>query len=263
MNLAKNSWLRWTAWFLLATAFAVACMFLSRWQFERREEAVEKIERVYFNYDQPEIAISSIPIGASVSDFEWRPVELVGSYLPEQTLLVRNRAVAGQPGFIQLVPFQTTAGPTYLIERGWIAADSNLEPSSDFIPNSKEKRLIGRVRLGEVSANRDSPEGQVTSINLLELNAMLPANLTEAFYLRLVQENPVESSTPQPLAKPALDEGNHLSYAVQWILFALMAFFALFWAIRQEKRFAAGVEPKNSNRKLSDAEIEDELLDRS
>jgi hypothetical protein len=42
---------------------------------------------------------------------------------------------------------------------------------------------------------------------------------------------------PKLLSRPQLTEGNHLSYALQWIVFALMAFMALVWAVRQEIRF--------------------------
>jgi hypothetical protein len=64
-----------------------------------------------------------------------------------------------------------------------------------------------------------------------------------------------------------LDEGNHLSYAVQWILFALMGFYALFWAIRQEREYRRlerdpTYVPKSlRNRKVTDGDIEDRLLD--
>jgi cytochrome oxidase assembly protein ShyY1 len=85
--------------------------------------------------------------------------------------------------------------------------------------------------------------------------------------LRLISESPGEQGSPQPLRKPTLDEGNHLSYAVQWILFALMGFFALFWAIRQEREYSRMEKdpsyiPRSArNRKKTDADVEDELLD--
>ena len=66
------------------------------------------------------------------------------------------------------------------------------------------------------------------------------------------------------LGEPDLTEGNHLSYALQWLAFALMAFGAVFWNISQDRRRRAGL----SARKLKmltqdkDGEIEDELLDR-
>jgi len=58
-----------------------------------------------------------------------------------------------------------------------------------------------------------------------------------------------------------------LSYAVQWILFALMGFFALFWAIRQEQEYRRIEKDPDyvpraiRNRKRTDGDVEDELLD--
>jgi cytochrome oxidase assembly protein ShyY1 len=47
---------------------------------------------------------------------------------------------------------------------------------------------------------------------------------------------PAENEAPIPQPKPSLDEGNHLSYALQWLLFGLMAFAAFVWAYRNDKR---------------------------
>ncbi|MCX6478149.1 MAG: SURF1 family protein, partial [Micrococcales bacterium] len=118
-----------------------------------------------------------------------------------------------------------------------------------------------------LTPNRDSPDGFATSIHLESLETTLGTTLEQQFYLRLISELPGEASSPQPLSKPTLDEGNHLSYAVQWILFDLMGFFALFWAIRQEQEYRriekdpTYVPRSRRNRKRSDGDIEDELLD--
>ena len=196
-------------------------------------------------------------------------MNLVGQYLPDETLLVRNRAVAGQPGFVQLIPFRLISGELILIERGWIQADSNLDPAASFLPASNEKQLIARLRLGELGPNRNSPAGQLTSINLPEIEEKLGQELETNFYLRLDSEIVPESSNPQPLSKPVLDEGNHLSYAVQWIIFAIMGFFALFWAIRQEQEYRRmerdpDYVPRAARKRANvDSAVEDEILDRA
>jgi cytochrome oxidase assembly protein ShyY1 len=134
-------------------------------------------------------------------------------------------------------------------------------------PSDQSKVLVARVRLSELTPNRDSPDGFATSIHLESLETTLGTTLEQQFYLRLISELPGEASSPQPLNKPTLDEGNHLSYAVQWILFALMGFFALFWAIRQEQEYRriekdpTYVPRSQRNRKRTDGDIEDELLD--
>ena len=55
-------------------------------------------------------------------------------------------------------------------------------------------------------------------------------------YGRIVTEDPSYQLAPTPMPMPSLNEGNHLSYALQWILFGLMAFGALIWAYRNDKR---------------------------
>jgi len=265
----SRSWLRWLSWFLFASLFAAACVGLASWQFDRRDQAVSKIQRMVDNYDKSAIEFDSIS-GLSLQDvtlFEWTPVELTGRYLTDQELFVRNRPIAGQPGFIQLVPFQLVSGETVIIERGWIPADSELAPATSMTPSEGAKTLVARVRLSELTSNRESPDGFATSIHLESLEAMLGTELEKEFYLRVISETPNEASSPQPLSKPTLDEGNHLSYAVQWILFALMGFFALFWAIRQEQEYRridkdpTYVPRSQRNRKRTDGDIEDELLD--
>lgn len=264
-----KAWLRWTAWFLLASAFAASCFALANWQFERREQAVSKIQRMVDNYESESIlfdAIADLSL-EDVTSFEWTPVQLQGRYLIDQELLVRNRPIAGQPGFLQIVPFETSGGQIVIVERGWIPADSDLAPVTLMTPSDQAKALNARVRLSELTPNRDSPEGFATSIHLESLQEKLGSEIEQQFYLRLISESPGEAGTPQPLRKPTLDEGNHLSYAVQWILFALMGFFALFWAIRQEREYRrlekdpTYIPRSQRNRKRTDGDVEDELLD--
>ena len=271
MKKTVKPWIRWTGWFLVACTFAAACVGLASWQIERRSEAVSKIERVASNYDLEKVSFEEVSSlsGDVVVAYEWRKVELSGNYLVDDTLLVRNRAIAGQPGFVQLVPFLLETGEIVVVERGWIAADSDLNPSKSFLPSDSLKTLVARMRLGETVPNRESPIGQVTSINLPAIEEFFSFAIEKDFYVRMVTESQLESSYPQPLSRPVLDEGNHLSYAVQWLIFAVMGFFALFWAIRQEREFRRMEKdptyvPRSLKRKANaDSSVEDEILDRN
>jgi cytochrome oxidase assembly protein ShyY1 len=270
MSFLATSWKRWLAWFLLAALFATACVFLAIWQLERRDELVSKIQRMVSNYDSVVIDYSQIASlgGSEVVAYEWHPIALSGSYQIDDQLLVRNRPIAGQPGFLQLVPFRLLTGELVLIERGWIPADSSLAPSATFSPGADQRTITARLRLSELTPNRQSPAGQVTSINLQDIQKLLALDLETDFYLRLISEPDSERAIPQPLGKPLLDEGNHLSYAVQWIVFALMGFYALYWAIRQEGEYRKmesdpNYVPRKRKKKRSevDSETEDSLLD--
>jgi cytochrome oxidase assembly protein ShyY1 len=115
----------------------------------------------------------------------------------------------------------------------------------------------------------------VATIELPLIAEMLDAPVYTGAYGIMKSESP-EASEPPPAAaqRPLLDEGPHLSYAFQWILFALMGFVGLGWAIRNEWRIRnaddpkeiarnEGLKAKKALRRPSDAEIEDELMDHS
>ena len=232
-----QSWKRWLVWLLLVSFFSLACIFLSQWQFNRRAEALAKIESISNNYDQSPVAISALATENDFSsDYEWRPVKLKGSFLADNAVLVRNRPYNGASGFLQVIPFQLASGEIVAIETGWLPTGSDNDvPDVIPLPSSGSRELIARVRAAEPTLNRDAPEGQIATINIDALikKENLQGEVYRSVYARIA-DSYNNAEFPKVLAKPELTEGNHLSYALQWILFALMSFAALWWAIQQE-----------------------------
>ncbi len=265
-----ESWKRWLAWLVAVSVFAVGCVFLSDWQFDRRQEAVKKIELVSANYDQSPVELADIvKDGQFDPAHEWRQVLLEGRFIPEKAVLVRNRPYNGQPGFLQVVPFETSAGVLVAIETGWLPTGSK-QDSPDIVPlpSSEPQQIIARLRPTEPTLNRNAPAGQLGTLNVEALVSKvdLQGQVLTSAYLRLATTYDSTQPWPKVLAKPELTEGNHLSYALQWILFALMAFTALIWGIRQEVRFKRMATDENykpkTRKKLGDADkaAEDALL---
>lgn len=258
---------RWAPWLALVVLFAIATSLLSWWQFTRREERVELINQVIKNYDQVPMEIEDLnfTIIDGRSPQEWLPVEVSGTYLPEQSVLVRNRPLAGQAGFLQLVPMVLEDGRVLFIERGWLVASSELtKPESNPLPTNTSHDLVVRVRAGEPSLGREQAE-TLASIDLEEASQRLDtdAPIITEFYGRLVSESPPYTSAPIPMPKPSLNEGNHLSYAIQWVLFGIMAFIAFVWAYRNDRRLMAeaqGLVAKRQ-RKLKQADKDAEFED--
>jgi len=256
-----NSFARWSGWFALVLVFATATVFLSSWQFDRREEKVDQIELVQNNYNAPVQTLDQVVQNGDLpAENEWKRVELEGRYLTDHVYLVRNRPLNGQPGFLQLVPFQSNSGQIVAIERGWMPT-GNMQDSPDFIPRveSEQKTVIVRLRHNEPEVNRSAPEGQIENINLPRFAEITGLAVEQNFYGRLASEIPASSEYATPMPMPRMDEGNHLSYALQWILFGVMAFIAFGWALRQELRYRAG--KVKEKKKDFDSNVEDQLLD--
>jgi cytochrome oxidase assembly protein ShyY1 len=254
---------KWINWVALVLVFAVACGFLSNWQFNRREQKLASIQLVQNNYSSNPVALEDLLIGGSfqLPKDTWRQVKVSGHYLPEKFQLVRNRPNDGQPGFEQLVPFVTDKGQTIFVSRGWIPTGQTHDyPDEVALPSNEETSIIARVLASEPKLNRTAPIGQLASINL-EL-ARVATDLPDAIssgYLRLASEEPMVGKKLVPMPSPSTEEGNNLSYAIQWILFALMAAGALIWRIKKDAELARGeVRPKKLRRSDLDAQFEDE-----
>lgn len=218
------------------------------------------------NYDATPVDIDEV---AKINSFDeinqWRPVKLEGHYLVGNSVLVRNRPLDGQPGFLELVPFQLKDGRLIAIERGWIPSENNyLAPAHYPLPSDQEQVVIARVRPAEPTLDRSAPAGQLATINISALVRAegIKDRIFSKVYARVASESVPVAVNPKPLAKPELDEGNHLSYALQWIMFALMAIAALYWGIKKEREALTGRRNSKSKRKgigQVDAEIEDSL----
>jgi len=267
--LTQSTLRRWGPWLALVVLFSIGTSLLSWWQFSRREERVQKINTVIANYDK--FAVPYSELEWDFSEFgepinEWRPVTVSGKYLTDEAVLVRNRPLSGQGGFLQLVPLLLDDGQILIIDRGWIATGARVtDAASNPLPDSTLHNLTVRLRPAEPDLNRAPVSGQLASVNPAQLSDDLSefGTVIPDRYGRLVNESPSYSSAPFAMPMPSLDEGNHLSYAFQWIIFGIMAFIAFGWAYRNERRVAleasGELPPKKpkENQALEDAEYED------
>jgi cytochrome oxidase assembly protein ShyY1 len=276
---------RWAIYIALAVVFAIACAFLSNWQFSRNQERAGQLALVAENYDAAAVPLAEvIPAGGELDpQDEWRPVRLTGTYLTDDQLLARNRPHGGTSAFEVLVPFRLDDGRVILVDRGWVPPGQDQpEPDAVPAPPAGEVTVVARLRPGEAlpSSGRSAPEGQVPTINLElaagAISAESGAALERSAYGVLVSEDPTPATSPNALEAPSDDPGPHLSYAIQWILFAVMGFVFIGYVIRTERRHrredaeeAAAAEPTTDaaqpapprRRRDRDAEDEDALLD--
>ncbi|MGM1016233.1 MAG: SURF1 family protein [Actinomycetota bacterium] len=264
--------LRWSIYVLVAIGFAIACAFLSNWQFERNEGRAEQIALVEANYDAPAVPLADI-IGADgdldAAD-EWRPIVLRGEYLADEQVLVRNRPHGGTSAFEVLVPFRDADGRVFVVNRGWVPPGSGALPDAVPGPPTGQVEVTVRLRPGEPlpQSGRGAPEGQVPTIHLPSIADRLTDEITvTSAYGLLVDEAPAPEQPLGGFDSPTDDPGPHLSYAIQWILFALMGFIFIVYIIRTEvEKHREEVEGrptprKEPRRRDRDADTEDELLD--
>ncbi|MBN9210957.1 MAG: SURF1 family protein [Microbacterium sp.] len=231
---------RWSMYVGIAILFAIACGFLSNWQFSRNADRSEQLQLVADNYDAAPVPLGDLLApGAELNPAdEWRPVRLEGRYLPDEQLLVRNRPHGGTAAFEQLVPFRLDDGRTFLVDRGWLPpGDRQADPDEIPAPPSGDVTVEVRLRPEEAAptSGRTAELGQVPTINL-GLVAEQSGPIEQGAYGLLMSESPAPATAPTPVDPPSNDPGPYLSYAVQWILFAVMGFGFITYVIVNERK---------------------------
>lgn len=270
---------RWIGYFAMFLVFAIACVYLGNWQFDRRAQARAEISRIDRNYDA-----DAKPLAEALTSFEgfdedankWLTVKATGTYLPD-AVLARNRPGPAGVGSDIIVPFRTNEGSIFFVDRGWIpASGTNIEDALKTLPapSDGQVEVVARLRASEPEVDGRSTSGRtVGSINLPEIAAV--TGLTEDTYTgaygMLVSETPDGEHGTLP-SKPERDEGPHLSYALQWYVFIIIGAIGVGYAARQDyKGLNAGsrqveeLEEKERQRRKrrgpSDADEEDALID--
>lgn len=263
--------MRWTVYVLVAIGFAVACSYLSNWQFDRNVSRAEQIALVAKNYDAEPVPLSDLigADGALDPQDVWHPVILRGEYLPEDQVLVRNRPHGGTSAFEVLVPFRDVDGRIFIVDRGWVPPGDGDSPDAVPAPPSGEVEVVVRLRPGErlPASGRGAPEGQVPTIHLPTIARAVGGDVITSAYGQFVSEDPAGEVALGGFPSPTDDPGPYLSYAIQWILFALMGFIFIGYIIRteivkhREEVEGRSAPVKQSRRRDRDADVEDELLD--
>lgn len=168
---------------------------------------------------------------------EHRRVTVTGTFLPAEEVLQRNRLHGGMTGFDVLTPLDLGDGRTLLVRRGWVPRDRSEPPVIDAPPPVGTVTVTGVLEASVAQPSfgaRDPAEGRLRRVFHPD-TARLDGQTTGALLpLVLRLESPVPADPlglPRPPGPATLDEGSHLSYAVQWHAFAVLALgaYAAWW----------------------------------
>ena len=214
-NLLRPRWIILT--FLLAILIYLF-IELSGWQFDRYHQRIDR------NKDFV-TAVAGVPIPIeNISQLnnlkQWGKVSLSGQYLDAKSKLVRKRYLKNSLGFWVLTPFQLANKEIILVNRGWIPS-ANSSTSELAIPSSPTQQVLIEGYLQPMEKFKenpaDLPSNQINDINIEKFQG----NIYPNYYIQVGKSNPAEKDIGI-IYLPEVSNGPHLSYAIQWILFALL-----------------------------------------
>jgi cytochrome oxidase assembly protein ShyY1 len=217
----------WLGLFAVVVVFAVACGLLADWQMHRLAGKHARNHLIKANlHAAPLPADEALAVGRDpAASSEWRPVRATGPWDVGHQLLVRLRPYEGEVGFYVITPLVTDDGPAVLVNRGWVPAGAGGATIPRVpAPPGGPVTVTGRLRPTEPRATGAAPPpGQITRIDVPGIAKAMPYDVYGGF-LELTAQVPKPTKAPRVIPAPEPTEGPHLLYAVQWVLFGLMAF---------------------------------------
>ena len=244
---------RWLALGFVVLLVVPSFFLLSRWQLSRLDGRRHANAVVTANSSSPAVSVDSVMTAgaprSTIGDGQtWRQVSAVGHYALAGQVLVRKRPLEGRNGFWVATPFVTASGAVLIVNRGWLEAVGGATSGATApAPPPGEVTVIGRVQPSEDapgSQPKDLPAGQVTDLDVSLVGGA--ANVYPG-YVDLVSSEPPSGTGLTSIPLPDLSDGPHLSYALQWVIFAIVAVVGFVLLVRRERDYAeedsSGVPP--------------------
>lgn len=233
---------------VIAIVVAATCVRLGFWQLHRLEQRRARNAQWERALAQPVMPLDRTTVVAVEADparFIDRRVRVAGTYDPAGEVVLRGRVHDERPGVHVVTPLRISGtGRAVLVNRGWALSPDGATVDTRPLAEPGERVVEGVFQEVPVTGDGGMPstsgEARTLSFRRLDLPALrrrYPHPLLPLY----VQQLPSVAQAGAPLQRvpvPPLDEGPHLSYAVQWFSFAaiaLVGYAVLAWRSRRAR----------------------------
>ncbi|WP_116950696.1 SURF1 family cytochrome oxidase biogenesis protein [Jiangella endophytica] len=229
---------RWLVRTLAGVLLVLLCVRLGLWQLDRNEQRQDRNAVIEANEGgDPVPAADLAPPGRPLAEGdEWSTVQITGRWDVDNELRLRLRPVDGTRGVHALTPLVGDDGTALLVDRGFVAADGRDDDEIELPPPPDgEVTVTARVRHSETGHDVDPSSRSVRFVDVEAIAAGLPYSFYGAWG-ELITQDPEPATSLQLIDPPATESGPHLSYAIQWFLFAVVGVGGFVLLIRGEAR---------------------------
>lgn len=232
----RKLWLRWTLMAVFVVALVITFINLGEWQLNRLDQRRDRNATVVAHEGAPVVDWTAVFTRDITEEDQWQRVTITGTFDAEHQLQVRYRSNNDATGWELVTPLVAADGRVILIDRGFVTRPGGVDfPKVLPQPPAGEVTIVGYVRRNEQGKpNATTPtEGTVRLINSDAIGAWMGRDLVNG-YISLLEITPEQSGDLVPVSPPGLDEGPHLSYALQWFSFTAIAAVGLIILIRND-----------------------------
>ncbi len=242
--------LRQPKWLIAgAVVVLLAAVFvrLGFWQLDRLEQRRTSNQVNQLRSEAEPLPIQDVlaSVGEDLDSLQYRRVDATGVYDSSQEVLIRSQVELGQAGFHVITPLVLGDGTAVLVNRGWVPLTMD-QPPVDAAPAPGEVTVEAWVHLTQTRPplGPEEPAGHLDVFNRVDIDRIsqqVDEPLAPVYLVAMGEKGP---DLPIPVDLPDFtDEGPHLSYAIQWFAFAVIALVGFFFLLRS--RGAGGGSPRD------------------
>jgi surfeit locus 1 family protein len=204
----------------VALALMLAALFvrLGVWQLDRLAERRARNSTLAARLARAPVEFSALP---DTTGYRRAVVSGVPDY--ENEIIYTGRSRNGSPGVYLVTPIRRTANDTAVaVVRGWVYAPdaATIDAAKWRESRSGFRGYVLSLPAGAAAAGT-SPERKVRALTHAALRQLLPYPVAPVYLV--AQDSAADTTAPARLDLPRLDNGPHLSYAIQWFCFAAIA----------------------------------------
>lgn len=202
---------------VLAVVLAMLFVRLGFWQLSRLEERRAQNAGIAGDLSVPEVPWNQL---GSMDSADFRRTVVAGIPDTAAEFAILGRSRNGSPGVWIITPVRPVGDSiAVLVNRGWVYAP---DAATVDLNRWRERRSEYRGYTHRIAIGPKSVKGRGLRVfDSSGVDSLLPYPFAP-LYLVQRDSGPVDS-TPARLPMPALSDGPHLSYAIQWFAFAAIA----------------------------------------
>lgn len=239
---------------LVSHAFAAIMVFgmvgLGFWQLDRLDQRQATNAVVEAQQGANPVSFATA-LALPADQREYAPIVQSGRFVDPEFVRVANRSFGGAAGDWVVGLFLTDSGDLALVNRGFLAreAEAALPEDGELVgwvrASQRQEGSLGGTDSGDTfrvpRLDIDAIGQRLADVDGFERTSLAPMWIQLAPPERDFAAPAVEPGVPQlpePIPLPPLDEGSHLSYALQWFTFSLMgaAVYGMVLSRRSQER---------------------------
>ncbi|MGH7647621.1 MAG: SURF1 family protein [Gemmatimonadaceae bacterium] len=226
---------------IVAAGAAALFARLGVWQLHRLAE-----RRAFNAQFEQRLAAAPAPLDSIPADTalaKYRRVQIRGTLDYDHQFVITGRSRDGAPGVFLITPLRPDSGTrAVLVNRGWVYSPDASSINKSLWLEAERTTVDGFIEPLPAHMNGGSQSASNPrawrELDYARAKAELPYPIAPFTVVELAK-GPRPNGAPTRLELPAMDDGPHMSYAIQWFTFAAIALYGALYLLWLERRASA------------------------